>query len=102
MTMKDIYDDYYDYQRATFSYGTWYPRTNLIKNHALPYIGELELTSITGDDIDKLYDRMEKEGLAQNTRFGMQAALSSIFTYAIDAGYMVTNPVKLARTITAE
>ena len=75
MTIAELYEEYYEYQKATYTYGTWYPRVNLIKNHALPYIGDKDVDKATSDDIDNIYDKMEDRGLMQNTIFGMQAAL---------------------------
>ena len=102
MTIAELYEEYYEYQKATYTYGTWYPRVNLIKNHALPYIGDKDVDKATSDDIDNIYDKMEDRGLMQNTIFGMQAALMSLFSYAIYTGNASVNPVKKARTIQAD
>ena len=99
MTTNSFFSIYENYQKQHMAYRTWYPRTNLIQNHALPIIGDLQIFEVTSAHIDQIYTSMEESGLKQNTIFGMAAALRSFFKLAMERGYISETPMANARTI---
>lgn len=102
MKCGDLFNSYSADQREKMAYRTWYPRTNLIKNHALPVIGDMELGNVSGSDIEEIYNAMREKGRKQNTIYGMYAALRSFFTYAVEINAITENPMDSVKPISQD
>lgn len=92
MTNNKFFDMYCTFQKDHYSFKTAYARTNMLKNHFLPFYGDVPLERVTRADIHHIYDDMERRGLADNTIFGAYAALLSYFKLAITMGLLENNP----------
>lgn len=99
MTVNEYYNIYSKDQMNSMARNTWYSRLNLLLNHALPSIGDMELKDVRPDHIHAVYNTMESEGLKQNTIFGMYAAFRSFFTSACEDGYVSENVMNSTRPI---
>ena len=96
MTCKDLFNDYIKEQKEKYCSGTYYPRISILKNHFILRYGDEDVDKISFEDINNIYDSMEKEGYRL---FGVYAALSKFFKYALDRGYISQTPLALSRTI---
>lgn len=100
MTNFEFFNNFYDnYQKTNMSRSTYVARTSLLWHHLLDGYSGRELRSMRPRDIDDIYDAMEVAGLAQNSVFGMYAALSSFYGLAQQRGLIDENPVRGARTV---
>lgn len=103
MTNREFYSKYYKpYQKTHMTEKTCYTRCNIIENRLLAAHGEETPKEISYLIIEGIYDQMKSEGLKQNTIFGAYAALYSFFKMAVEHGESEENPVKIARTVTAD
>ena len=103
MTNNEFFESIYKpYQEAHMTKGTCYTRCNIIGNRLLNEHGEEAPGDISYLVIEGIYDGMEAEGLKQNTIFGTYAALLSFFKMTTEYGETEDNPVRLARTISAD
>ena len=99
MTNNELFKIYMNYQFEHAAPNTYYGRVNILKNHFMIDYGEFSPPDITASDINQIYDEMEENGYANNTIYGLYAALQSFFKMAAEYGEIITNPVKTARTI---
>ena len=99
MTNNEFYEISCEYNIRNYCRGTYSPRNSHIKSHLLPSVGFKEVCDVTDADINRIYDEMESEGLAQNTLFGAQDAFRSYFKFAVEQGEANNNPVHDARQI---
>lgn len=81
------------------SYQTY---SGLIKNHINPAIGAVELQSLKGTQIQKLYNGMTKSGLSGKLVRNVSAVLHKSFNMAIKQGIIRTNPCDGAELPKAE
>ena len=96
MTNNELFRTYSAYQYEHMSYKTYYARTNLLKNHFLPRFGALDVTAVSRQDISNVYDALKAWGLADNTVFGVYAALFSFFSMAVEMNLIEENPASRA------
>jgi integrase len=64
----------------------------ILKSHILPDFGERVVESITRDEIKELCYRKKADGLSASYVRYIAATLSAIFTNAVEAGIVATNP----------
>lgn len=93
------YSIYRNDQAGKVSKNTYASRTSLLWHHLLEAYGSRSVQSMTGEDIDAIYDSLESRGFAHNTIYGVYAALSSFYQLAVEKGVIAQNPVRDARTI---
>lgn len=65
---------------------------SLIKNHINPSIGSIELQTVKGTQIQKLYNTMTKNGLSGKTVKNVSAVLHKAFRIAMKQGLIQSNP----------
>ena len=103
MTNNEFFETIYKpYQEQHMTAGTSYIRCNIIKNRLLEQFGGESPNDISYLMIESIYDNMENQHLKQNTVFGTYAALYSFFRMAVEHDECAENPVKYARTISAD
>ena len=64
----------------------------IIRNHINPAIGRLELQSVKGVHVQKLYNTMTDAGLSGKTVKNVSAVLHKAFAMAMKQGYITMNP----------
>ena len=99
MTNNAFYENFREHNIRHYCFSTHNSKNRFVKNHFLPLYGDKEVGAISYQDINRVYDTMEADGLTQNTIFGGYAALLSYFKLAIGQGEIEENPVKYARSI---
>lgn len=103
MTNNEFFETIYKpYQELHMAFSTSYTRCNIIQNRLLEEYGNDTPQSISYLIVEGIYDDMENQGLKQNTLFGTYAALYSFFRMAVEQGESEENPLKYARTISAD
>lgn len=68
----------------------------IIKNHINPVIGAMELQSVRGTHIQKVYNTMTAAGLSGKTAKNVGAVLHKAFSVALKQGMISANPVDAA------
>lgn len=86
---------------ATFCRGKVKPLTyesyaGISKNHIVPAIGALELQSLKGMHIQRLYNSMTEKSLSGKTVKNVGAILHKAFSVALKQGIIVANPCDAA------
>ncbi|MGI6014277.1 MAG: tyrosine-type recombinase/integrase [Oscillospiraceae bacterium] len=74
----------------------------IIKNHINPLIGSVELQTVKGTHIQKLYNTMTGNGLSGKTVKNVSAVLHKAFRVAMKQGLMQSNPCDGAELPKAE
>lgn len=87
--MKEWLTTFCEGKIKPLSYQTY---SGLIKNHITPAIGAVELQSLRGSHIQKLYNGMTKAGLSGKLVRNVSAVLHKSFDMAIKQGIIRTNP----------
>ena len=75
---------------------TYQSYEGIIKNHIKPYIGGMELQSVRGVHIQKIFNKMTAAGSSGKTVKNVSAIMHKAFSIAIKQGYIVSNPVDAA------
>jgi integrase len=70
----------------------------LLKKYALPAIGSKKITSIKKQDIRKMFDTLQSEGISPSTISHLKTALGYLFRQAVDDEVIPTNPTHRIKT----
>ena len=81
-----------DYERRPSSEKTRRIHMNWFQKDVAPFIGNTPIDQVTGNDLLAIYARMEAQGYAPNTIYGVCSMLSMMFTAAIRAGLLEKSP----------
>ena len=75
---------------------TWHNYTYWIKGHIIPTIGAIALTSLTSDDIQRVYAKMLDAGLATASVKKVHTIINSSLEKAVEKGTIEKNPATAA------
>ncbi|MBQ9851754.1 MAG: site-specific integrase [Ruminiclostridium sp.] len=81
---------------------TYQSYTGIIKNHIKPAMGAVELQSVKGTHIQRLYNTMTGKGLSGKTVKNASAVLHKAFGMAVKQGIIQANPCDSAELPKAE
>ena len=74
----------------------------LLKKYALPVIGGGKVTSIKKQQIRKMFDTLQSEGVSPSTIAHLKTALSYLFRQAVDDEVIQVNPAHRIKTPTSK
>ena len=74
----------------------------IIKNHIVPAIGNVQLQSLNGTHVQKLYNKMTDAGLSGKTVKNVSAVLHKALNQAVKLGFIPVNPCASAELPKAE
>lgn len=81
------------YMRNTLKQSTYLSYEGYIRNHYKPALGDLLLRDITPRLLQQFYNyKAEQEGLSPKTIVNMNLFLHKALSYAVNEGYIQTNP----------
>jgi len=81
---------------------TYQSYSAIIKNHIVPAIGAMELQSVKGTHIQRLYNSMTRAGLSEKTVKNVSAILHKALNVALKQGLIAANPCNTAELPKAE
>lgn len=92
--LAELLEEYVElYGRAHWSYSTYTNYVSLIKNHILPFLGEMRLTEFSPKIIATLYSRMRyQQNLTPQMLTSIHKLLHSAFEQAVLWEYADRNP----------
>jgi integrase len=94
-TLKEYLESWLEtHGNANLRPSTVYSYQGIIKNHIIPYIGNLTLSKVTPETLDKLFAVLAEKGLSQTTVRYTQRVLSVSLEAARKYNYIKTNPAK--------
>lgn len=99
MTNNDFYQIFKEYIYSRYTKKCGSGLISHVHAYLLPYCGDREVSDITPDDINAIYDIMFEKGLAQNTVHGARSCFRTYFKLAIEKGLATENPVRKARSV---
>lgn len=67
---------------------------NQMNRHILPYLGRMQMTSITPDMVHSFLECLQAKGLGENTVRGIYRLLSAAMRAALDDGIISKNPCR--------
>ena len=100
MTCNELFERFIKEEKDRCKLSTCMQRRSILKRYFLCFFGNRKTKEITFEDINMVYDFMDKKGYKQGTIFGTYAALSKYFNYAIDKGEISQTPLAYARRVT--
>lgn len=87
-------------QRGKLAPSTWSQYRQYVETKIVPYVGGMRLDALQPEDLERLYDRLEREGgrfgqgLSGKTVVNVHGILSVALTSAVKRGRIAVNPVK--------
>jgi integrase len=75
--------------------------TQVLRMHVIPELGERRLQQLNATEIDRLYDGLERKGLASRTQHQVHSVLCSLLNAAVRKGLLTVNPINRAEKIPA-
>lgn len=85
-----------EYKKNNVKIGTYNAYISFYNAYLKKYLGELRLTDIRGEHIQKLYNDLVEKGYSLASIKAASAPLNSCFEQALKNGLVERNPVKLA------
>jgi integrase len=73
----------------------------VLRVHVIPVLGERRLQQLSATEIDRLYEGLERKGLASRTQHQVHSVLNSLLSAAMRKGLLTTNPINRAERIPA-
>ena len=67
--------------------------------HVIPVLGERRLQQLNATEIDRLYEGLERKGLASRTQHQTHSVLNSLLNAAVRKGLLTVNPINRAEKI---
>jgi integrase len=73
--------------------------TQVLRMHVIPVLGERRLQQLNATEIDRLYEGLERKGLASRTQHQTHSVLNSLLNAAVRKGLLTVNPINRAEKI---
>ena len=92
MTANDLFIIYEAERPANILSTTHASYLSCIRNHLLPYYGDLQVSDISPDNMNIIRLDLEAKEIPCSTLGGIQAAFLSFFNFAIEKNVLTENP----------